>query len=53
MSASDDKVRVPIEIDPEDMGELNDLIQRIKDAFPDTDAGIADMEEFMKWYTSF
>ena len=28
-------------------------IQRIKDAFPDTDAGIADMEEFMKWYTSF
>ena len=35
MSASDDKVRVPIEIDPEDMGELNDLIQRIKDAKSD------------------
>ena len=35
MSASDDKVRVPIEIDPEDMGELNDLIQRIKEAKSD------------------
>ena len=35
MSASDDKVRVPIEIDPDDMGELNDLIQRIKDAKSD------------------
>jgi hypothetical protein len=28
-------------------------IQRIKDAFPDTPAGREDMEEFMKWYTSF
>jgi len=28
-------------------------IQRIKDAFPDTAAGREDMEEFMKWYTSF
>jgi hypothetical protein len=28
-------------------------LQRIKDAFPDTDAGRADMDEFMKWYTSF
>ena len=35
MSSTDDKVRVPIEIDPDDMGELNDLIQRIKDAKSD------------------
>jgi len=28
-------------------------LQRIKDAFPDTAAGREDMEEFMKWYTSF
>ena len=28
-------------------------IQMIKDAFPDTDAGRADMQEFMEWYTSF
>jgi len=27
--------------------------QRIKDAFSDTDAGRTEMEEFMKWYTSF
>ena len=28
-------------------------IQRIEDAFPETPAGREDMDEFMKWYTSF